>query len=181
MQNRTKFAAPAMAGATAVLALVSAPAMASSQTITETVSGAVYGKAATVNHPVVPVVWRGAGKHPRCLRVGCFHTEEGQKYTFTTVAGKFTVLITAPPAIAQSVSVKACHFSFTTHVVFATVKGTGKFAGISGTGVVKVADAGYGPRYASGKDKGQCNTSPNAPELAKGAVESFQLSADLRR
>ena len=59
MQNRTKFAAPAMAGATAVLALVSAPAMASSQTITETVSGAVYGKAATVNHPVVPVVWRG--------------------------------------------------------------------------------------------------------------------------
>ena len=40
--------------------------------------------------------------------------------------------------------------------------------------------AGYGPRYTSGPKKGQCNMSPNAPELAKGAVASFLLSAVLR-
>jgi hypothetical protein len=33
----------------------------------------------------------------------------------------------------------------------------------------------------SGRHKGQCNTSPNAPELAKGAVASFLLSAVLRK
>ena len=56
---------------------------------------------------------------------------------------------------------------------------TGKFAGTSGPGAVQVYFAGYGPRYTSGPHKGQCNTSPNAPELAKGAVASFVLSAVL--
>ena len=41
--------------------------------------------------------------------------------------------------------------------------------------MVVVYFAGYGPRYTSGPKKGQCNTNPNAPELAKGAVASFLL------
>jgi hypothetical protein len=72
------------------------------------------------------------------------------------------VVITARPTAAESASLKACHSSCTTRVV-------------------QVTDAGYGSRYTSGPHKGQCNTSPNAPELAKGAVQSFQLSADLSR
>ena len=56
---------------------------------------------------------------------------------------------------------------------------TGKFAGATGPGAVRVHFAGYVPRYKSGAKKGQCNTSPNAPELAKGAVVSFLLSAVL--
>ena len=58
-------------------------------------------------------------------------------------------------------------------------KSTGSFAGTSGPGAVQVSGTGYGPRYTSGPKKGQCNTSPNAPELAKGAVASFLLKAVL--
>jgi hypothetical protein len=181
MQLRTKLAALATVGATAVLTLASTPAMASSQTITETVSGAIYGNAAIANHPVVPVVWRGLVNTRGDFTPGGSAPKKGQKYTFTTVAGTFTVVITARPPAVQSVSLKACHFSSTTRVVFAAFKGSGKFAGISGTGVAEVIDAGYGPTYTSGPHKGQCNTSPSAPELAKGAVESFHMSADLKR
>ena len=42
---------------------------------------------------------------------------------------------------------------------------------------MKVYFAGYVPRYTSGAKKGQCNTSPSAPELTKGAVASFDLGA----
>jgi hypothetical protein len=44
---------------------------------------------------------------------------------------------------------------------------------------VEVYGAGYVPRYTSGKHKGQCNTSNNAPELVKGAIGTFLLSAVL--
>jgi len=79
-------------------------------------------------------------------------------------------------------NLKTCHFAVTTRVVFGVLgsKSTGKFHETSGRGAVKVYFAGYGPRYTSGPKKGQCNTSPNAPELAKGAVASFTLSAVLR-
>ena len=91
------------------------------------------------------------------------------------------MVVTAPPTNSQSFNLKACHFSFTTYVVFKVVgrQSTGKFAWARGPGAVKVYFAGYGPRYKSGPHKGQCNTSPNAPELAKGAVASFLLSAVL--
>jgi hypothetical protein len=46
---------------------------------------------------------------------------------------------------------------------------------------VQFHEAGYLPRYPSGKKKGQCNTSPNAPELTKGAVASFTLDAVLTK
>ena len=42
---------------------------------------------------------------------------------------------------------------------------------------MKVYFAGYVPRHTSGPKKGQCNTSPSAPELTKGAVASFDLGA----
>ena len=93
------------------------------------------------------------------------------------------MVVTAPPTNSQSFNLKACHFSFTTYVVFKAVgsQSTGNFAGTPGPGAVKVYCAGYGPRYTSGPQKGQCNTSPNAPELAKGAVASFLLSAVLTK
>ena len=93
------------------------------------------------------------------------------------------MVVTADPTNTQSFNLKACHFSFATYVVFAVLggKSTGKFAGTSGPGAVEVYGAGYGARYTSGPKKGQCNTSPNAPELAKGAVASFVLSAVLTK
>jgi hypothetical protein len=183
MQLRIKLAALAMAGA-AGLVLTATPAMASSHAITgpEIAYGAVYGKPATANNPVIPVHWRGLVNAHGVFSPNGPAPKKGQLHTFNTSAGKLTVVVTAPPTSTQSMNVKACHFSFATYVVFAVVgsRSTGQFAWTSGPGAVKVYFAGYGPRYKSGPKKGQCNTSPNAPELARGAVASFLLSAVLR-
>jgi hypothetical protein len=108
--------------------------------------------------------------------------KKGQDHTFITSAGNLAAMVAAAPTNSQTSNLKTCHFSFTTRVAFTVVDGksTGKFHGASGKGAVTLYSAGYGPRYTSGPKKGQCNTSPNAPELAKGAVASFSLGAVLR-
>jgi hypothetical protein len=183
MKLRMKLAALAMAGGTAALVLAATPALASSNSITgpEIAYGAVYGKAATANNPVIPVSWRGVVRAHGVFSTNGPPPAKGQHHTFVTSAGNLTVVVTAPPTNSQSFNAKACQFSFTTYVVFKVVgsKSTGKFAWTQGPGAVKVSGAGYVPRYKSGPHKGQCNASPNAPELAKGAVESFLLSAVL--
>jgi hypothetical protein len=188
MQLRIKLAALAMAGGTAALVLAAAPALASSQapskaiTGPEIASGAVYGKPATVNNPIIPLTWRGlVNAHGVFSTGGGGPPKKGQQHTFTTSAGNLTVVVTAAPTSSQSFNASACHFSFTTYVVFAVAGGqsTGEFAGTSGPGAVQVYFAGYVPRYTSGPKKGQCNGSSNAPELTKGAVASFLLSAVL--
>ena len=185
MKLRIKLAALTMAGGAAGVVLAGTPAMASSQAITgpEVAYGAVYGKPATANNPVIPVAWRGLVNAYGVFSPSGPAPKKGQRHTFTTSAGNLAVVVTAKPTNTQSINIKACHFAFTTYVVFAVVgsKSTGEFAGTSGPGAVKVYFAGYGPRYTSGPKKGQCNTSPNAPELAKGAVASFLLSAVLTR
>jgi hypothetical protein len=183
MQLRIKLAALAMAGGTAALVLAATPAMASSHAITgpEIAYGAIHGKPATANNPVIPVTWLGLVNAHGVFSTSGPPPKKGQQHTFITSAGDLTVMVTAPPTNSQSFNLKACHFSFTTDVVFAVLgaKSTGAFAGTSGPGAVQVHFAGYGSRYTSGPKKGQCNTSPNAPELAKGAVASFVLSAVL--
>ena len=185
MQLRIKLAALAVAGGTAALVLTGSPALASSQAITgpESAYSVLYGKPATANSPIFPVTWRGLVSAHGVFSPTGPTPKKGQHHTFTTSAGNLTVLVTATPTSSQSFNPKACRFSFTTYVVFAAVGGqsTGKFAGASGPGAVQVYGAGNVPRYTSGKHKGQCNTSPNAPELAKGAVASFLLSAVLTK
>jgi hypothetical protein len=183
MKLRMKLATLAMAGGTAALVLAASPALASSNSITgpEIAYGAVYGKAATANNPVIPLAWRGLiYAHGVFIPGNGSGPKKGQHHTFVTSAGNLTAVVTAATN-SQSFNVKACFFSFTTYVVFKVVgsQSTGEFAGTRGPGAVKAYFAGYGPRYTSGKHKGQCNTSPNAPELAKGAVASFVLSAVL--
>ena len=186
MKIRMKLAALAMAGGTAALVLAAAPALAaSSNAVTgpEVAYGAVYGKAATANNPVIPVVWRGLVRAHGVFSTNGPPPTKGQHHTFVTSAGNLTVVVTATPTSSESFNLKACHFSFTTYVVFKVVDGTGtgKFRWTQGPGAVKVYFAGYVPRYKSGPPKGRCNIGPNAPELAKGAVASFLLSAVLRK
>ncbi len=185
MRLRIKLAALAVAGGTAALVLTGSPALASSQAITgpESAYSVLYGKPAAVNNPIFPVAWRGLVSTHGVFSPTGPTPKKGQHHTFTTSAGNLTVLVTAAPTSSQSFNPKACRFSFTTYVVFAAVgsQSTGKFAGTSGPGAVQVYGAGDVPRYTSGKHKGQCNTSPNAPELAKGAVASFLLSAVLTK
>jgi len=185
MKIRMKLAALAMAGGTAALVLAAAPALAaSSNAVTgpEVAYGAVYGKAATANNPVIPVVWRGLVYAHGVFSPTGPTPVKGQHHTFTTTAGDLVAVVTAKPTSTESFNLKACHFTFSTRVPFAAVpkNSTGKFTGAKGQGAVLFYGAGYAPRYTSGKKKGQCNTSPNAPELAKGAVASFSLSAVLR-
>jgi hypothetical protein len=190
MQLRTKLMAVAMAGGTAALVFSGAPALASSHapskpiTGPEIASGVIHGKRATANNPIIPVAWRGlVTAHGVFSTGGGPPPRKGQRHTFTTSAGNLRVVVTARPTNTQHFNVKACHFSFATYVVFAVLGGrsTGRFAGTSGPGAVQVRFAGFGPRHKSGPKKGQCNTSPRAPELAKGAVASFRLSAVLRK
>src|SRR5580704_5863046 len=124
MQLRIKLAALAMAGGTAALLLTGAPALASTQAASKAITGpeiaygAVYGKPATANNPVIPVVWRGlVHAHGVFSPTGPTPTK-GQHHTFTTSAGNLTVVITAKPTNSMSFNLKACHFSFTTRVVF---------------------------------------------------------------
>ena len=188
MQLKIKLAALAMAGGTAALVLAGTPALASSHagskaiTSPESAYGAIYGQAAAVNNPTVPLAWRGqVYAHGVFSPGGGGPPKKGEDHTFATSAGKLTAVVTAPPTSSGSVNPKTCHFAFTTDVAFAAVgkQSTGKFAGTSGPGAVEVYSAGYVPRYTSGKHKGQCNTSNKAPELAKGAIETFLLSAVL--
>ena len=185
MKLKFRLAALAMAVATGVLVLGAAPAMASSNkaiTGPEIAYGAIYGKPATANNPVIPLSWRGLVNTRGVFAPTGPAPKKGQRYTFKTSSGKLTVRITAAPTTTQHISLKSCHFSYSINLVFSVVgsKSTGSFARTSGPGAVQVYYAGYGPRYKSGPKKGQCNTSPNAPERAKGAVATFLLSAVLK-
>jgi len=187
MQFRRKLAALGIAGGTAALVLAATPALAGSHaaskavTAPESASGVIYGKAATENNLVIPLAWRGQVYAHGVFSSGGAPPNKGRDHTFTTSAGNLTVVVTAAPTSNQSFNLKACHFAFWTDVVFSVVgsKSTGAFAGASGPGAVEVYGAGYVPRYTSGSHKGQCNTSNNAPELAKGAIATFLLSAVL--
>jgi hypothetical protein len=190
MQLRTKLMAVAMAGGTAALMFSGVPALASSHAPSKPIKGPeiaygiIHGKRATANNPIIPVAWRGlVTAHGVFSTNGGPPPKKGQRHTFTTSAGNLTVVVTAKPTNTQHFNLKACHFSFATYVAFRVAGGrsTGKFAGTSGPGAVQVRFAGFGPRHKSGPKKGQCNTSPKAPELAKGAVASFVLSAVLNR
>ena len=194
MQLRIKLAALAMAGGTAALVLAGTPALASSQpalasshagskaiTGPETAYGVIYGKPATADNPTTPLAWGGLVDARGVFAPKGPAPTKGQDHKFTTSTGNLTVVVTAPPTKSQIFNLKTCHFSFTTYVVFAAVGGrsTGKFARTSGPGALQVYGAGYAPRYTSGPKKGHCNSSSNAPELAKGAVASFLLTAVL--
>ena len=188
MHFKMKFAALAMAGAAASLVLAAAPALASSQaaghasTITpETAYGAIYGKPATAEFVTIPLSWHGLVNTHGTFAGHGNPPAKGQQHTFPTAAGNLVGLVTAAPRQGQTFNATTCYFTYTTTVAFSTVPGksTGKFAGATGPGAVKVYFAGYVPRYTSGPKKGQCNSSPSAPELTKGAVASFDLGAVL--
>jgi hypothetical protein len=188
MYLRTKFAALAIAGAAVPLALAATPAVASSQTVgrastitPETAYGAIYGKPATAEHVTIPLSWHGLADTHGTFAGHGNPPGKGEEHTFPTAAGNLVGLVTAPPRESQTSNASTCLSTFTATLAFAAVpaKSTGKFAGATGPVAVKVYFAGYAPRYTSGPKKGQCNTSPSAPELTKGAVASFVLGAVL--
>ena len=74
----------------------------------------------------------------------------------------------APPTIN---SPSTCSFAFTASGPVTLSDGKGAYAGISGTLTITEQFVGIGPRYKSGKNKGQCNQNNNAqPVAGAGAV-----------
>ncbi len=98
---------------------------------------------------------------------------KGQHHTFTTMAGNFTVIVSAAPSNVQKLLPGgSCQVEFGTTVPYkvdGTVS-TGKFAGATGSGMVAVSFRAYLPKLSNGK----CNESNNAQPLAKGAVATFK-------
>ena len=158
------------------------PALASSMSVTgpEIAYGAVHGKAATANNPVIPLKWRGL-VHAH----GVFsRTAPPRRRASTTRSpprrGNLAVVVIAKPTNTQSFNVKACHFAFTTRVVFAALPGksTGKFTGATGHGVVVVYFAGFGPRFTSGPRRAS-DRPARTRRTAERRFASFLLKAVL--
>jgi hypothetical protein len=170
-----------LAGAAgAVLLLAGAGlAMASSAAHTsvtgpEVVSGAVHGKAAIANNTHIPLHLSGvvvSTDRSFVLSGGPSNAE----HTLTTPVGKLTVKPKSQQHGTQTANAKTCRVTFTERQQFTFVasKSTGKFAGAAGPGAYQIRFAGYFPRFASGKHKGQCNFSNSAVPLTKGAVATF--------
>ena len=69
---------------------------------------------------------------------------------------------TAPPTINDRAT---CSFAFTASGPVTLFNGTGLYKSVLGTVNITINFAGVGPRYTSGKKKGQCNTNNSAKPL----------------
>ncbi len=151
----------------------------SSVTGPEVVSGAVHGKAAIANTPSIPLTMSGVvSTTDHGFVLGDSHSST---HTLNTAAGKLTVKGIGKQVESESLNAKTCRVSYTVRqrFTFEASGSTGKFAGASGPGAYQVALVAYVPRYTSGSDKGQCNTSSNVEPLAKGAVATFLVAGVL--
>ena len=181
MQLRTKLGALALAASTAAFLLAGAPALASSNapkgvTGPEVIAGTVHGKMALANRTEIPLTWQGVvGTNSTIVLGGGGGPHKGSEKTLSSPAGNLTVMITQAPQTRQTFDKMTCRFAQTVDLSLTVVggKSTGRFAGASGPGAVRVHFAAYAPRYTSGPHKGQCDTSNNAKPLTKGAVASF--------
>jgi hypothetical protein len=184
MQFRMKLAAIVVTGAASMTLAVGVPALASSHaaavraiTGPEVISGSVHGKAALANAPIIPLQWQGLVTTKSVINLGGGGgPHKGSVKTFTSPAGKLTVMVTATPTQRQSINTRTCRFSFTQDIPVTVLggKSTGAFAGASGPGAAQVYFAATAPRFTSGPKKGQCN--PNGNPITKTAVASFLAS-----
>jgi hypothetical protein len=184
MRKTTVWTGGLVAAASATLLLVglspalASPALASTAakpvTGPESITGTVHGKAATANVPNIPLSFTGVvATTDHGFELG--GSASSNTHTLTTPAGKLTVTATGQQEQSQTLNPKTCWTTYTVdqQITFVASKSTGKFAGASGPGAYQVYFGAYLPRYTSGKDKGQCNTSNNAQPLTKGAVATF--------
>lgn len=96
-----------------------------------------------------------------------------------TKAGNLVVQRTGTPTHSQSINKKTCRVTFAQDLTLKLLgsQSTGAFAGASGPGAAQISFSAILPRYTSGPNKGQCDTSANPK--AKGAVANFLADAVL--
>jgi hypothetical protein len=124
----------------------------------EFISGSAHGKRS--RGPIrIPVRLRGV------VRARGFVISGQTKYhAIPTSAGRLTIRNTSRH-VRQFLVKRTCHYGFTEKATFKVAgrKSTGAFAGASGPMRLRLYFNGYFPRHTSGKHKGQCNNSNNAP------------------
>ncbi len=187
MQLRTKLAAAAVAGATAVTLFAGGSALAGTHASTsrpvtgpEVIAGVVHGKAALANTTIIPLRWLGVVGTRSVIHLGGGSgPHKGGVKTLRSRAGNLTVMVTSKPTTRQSVNTRTCRFSFRQDIPLRVLGGrsTGAFAGASGPGAAQVAFGATAPRFKSGPKKGQCN--PNGKPFVRGAFASFLVSVVL--
>ena len=144
----------------------------------ERFTGKVTGAPALANNLTIPLTWTGPVQTTGSFNTGGAPPAKGQQHTFTTAAGKFTVVVSGTPTNVQKVlSASSCIVEFGTTVPYKVdgAASTEKFAGSVGSGVVTVTFQAEVPKLASGK----CNLSNNAQPLAKGAIAVATLVGPL--
>ncbi len=176
MQLRMKLAAVAVAGSASALVLAGGPAVASTHAATtgpEVIFGQVHGQAALANAPLVPLKFRGVVRTRGVVNLG--GSGHARNHAIKTRAGKYAVRLTSMHS-TQSLNKMTCRVMFKeadTYVVRGRAS-TGAFAGASGHGRVHIKFAFTVSRYASGKHKGECNTSNSGhPVHPNTAVVTF--------
>lgn len=140
---------------------------------TETITGKVTGAAAVANTTSIPLTWRGPVNTTSTFSASGNGPTKGQRHTFTTAAGNFTVIVSAVPSNVQKLlSANLCQFESVTTVPYKVdgAASTGKFAGATGNGIVVVSFRASLPKLSDGK----CDESNSAQPLAKGAVATFK-------
>jgi hypothetical protein len=86
-----------------------------------------------------------------------------QKGTFEVDS---TALNAKMATLAPMLNKKTCSFMITGSDRVTLFNGTGLYWGISGSAAITIAFGGIGPDYASGPQKGQCNTNNSAKPVA---------------
>lgn len=84
-----------------------------------------------------------------------------------TFVGNGTVLFAKTNSATPAFNRATCSGQFSATAPMPLSSGTGLYAGISGTLNVRLTFAFVGPRFKSGKHKGQCNAGQNATPLAQ--------------
>ena len=186
MHRNTKLSTLAIAGGTATLVLTAAPVLASTHTsrpITgpESAYGVIHGKPAAASVPRIPLAWRGLVRASGVFSGHGHAPKKGHQARLNTSAGNLTMLFAAQPSSTRTFNPRSCHFTATTYVVFAEMGGesTGKFAGTTGPGAVKVRFAGY----VRGKIRPQEGPVQHQPERSRagerrGRVFRLERRAD---
>jgi hypothetical protein len=153
----------------AALTLAGSPALASSRpagghragrsvTGLELIAGSAHGKALTASIRI-PLRLRGVVRARGFIRTGV------TKYrAISTSAGRLVIRNTGR-RYRQSLNNRTCRYRQTEKATFRVAgrKSTGAFAGASGPMKLRIYFTVHLPRHKSGKHKGQCDASGNAP------------------
>jgi hypothetical protein len=129
----------------------------------------IYDTPSATNQALSAILITGAiGDYGKALSIDKNgNTDANGNYVRVTLQkGTFEINSTALDAelnkAQPNIDKPTCSYWLSASDPVTVFNGTGLYEEISGTVSITITFAGYGPLYASGKHKGECNTSENA-------------------